>query len=164
MRDDSGKIFAKDTSSERPVATVRVMTDASFAPGGDRSRSGIVIAVNGCITHWASNNENLAAMSSCEAELNATLTGVKLGIGIKAIVEELMGFRKICMQLRGGIYATVYSITNEVTSWRNRHYEIRASGTRDLIKQETIDVKHEKGSALVSDALTKVHPKPIIRN
>jgi hypothetical protein len=156
MCDDSGKVFARGTSPERPVATVRVMTDASFAPGGDISRSGIVIAVNGCITHWASNKQSLAAMSSCEAELNATLTGIKLEIGIRAIVEYLSGLRNICMQLRGDNYATLYSITNESASWRNRHYAIRASGTRDLNKQETLEVKHGQGSALVSDALTKV--------
>ena len=70
-----------------------------------------------------------------------------------------MGFKKASMQLRGDNYATLHSITNEVTSWRNRHYAIRAAGTRDLIKEEDIEVQHEKGTELVSDALTKVLDK-----
>ena len=87
------------------------MTDASYAPGGDRSRSGTVIEVNGCLTHWASNKQSITALSSCEAELNATLTGIKLAIGIKALVEELCNYLQVKLQLRGDNYATLHSIT-----------------------------------------------------
>ena len=111
------------------------------------------------LRNWASNKQSLAAMYSCEAELNASLTGSKLGIGIKGIVEELMGFKKAIMQLRGDNYATLHSTTNEVTSWRTRHYAMRAAGTRDLIGEEYIEVQHEKGTELVSDALRKVLDK-----
>ena len=40
---------------ERPDFDVQIAADASFAPGGDRSRSGVVIIVEGVVVHWTSN-------------------------------------------------------------------------------------------------------------
>eukprot|EP00975_Prorocentrum_lima_P044136 9254442-Prorocentrum_lima.AAC.1 len=55
--------------------------DASFAPGGERSITGVVVKVFGVIVHWASVKQSLTALSSCKAGLVAAVTGVKLGLG-----------------------------------------------------------------------------------
>eukprot|EP00975_Prorocentrum_lima_P010582 2246427-Prorocentrum_lima.AAC.1 len=60
---------------------IAISADASSAPGGERSRAGVVVKVYGVIVHWASAKQTSTALSSCEAELVAAVTGVKLGLG-----------------------------------------------------------------------------------
>eukprot|EP00975_Prorocentrum_lima_P046212 9665303-Prorocentrum_lima.AAC.1 len=57
---------------------IEISAYASFAPGGERSRTGVVVKVFGVIVHWASVRQSLTALSSCETELVAAVTGVKL--------------------------------------------------------------------------------------
>ena len=68
-----------------------IASDASFCPGGDRSRTGIVIKWMGAVVHWACKKLALATLSSCEAELSARIHGLKIGLGIRAVAEELAG-------------------------------------------------------------------------
>ena len=63
---------------------------------------------------------------------------------------------RVPIRLRGDNLAALKSIVKEVTSWRSRHYAIRAGWIRDMVMTEDIVVVHEKGTWLVSDALTKV--------
>eukprot|EP00975_Prorocentrum_lima_P054884 11507462-Prorocentrum_lima.AAC.1 len=46
---------------------VEVAADASFAPGGERCRTGVVVKVFGVIVRWASVKQTLTTLSSCEA-------------------------------------------------------------------------------------------------
>eukprot|EP00974_Lingulodinium_polyedra_P127240 11201431-Lingulodinium_polyedra.AAC.1 len=57
---------------------IRISADTSFAPGGDRSRTGVVIKVKDTIVHWCSTRQSLASTSAHEAELNGVVTGTKL--------------------------------------------------------------------------------------
>ena len=41
--------------------------------------------------------------------------------------------------------ATITTIMHDVTSWRSRHYALRAAGIRDLIAEQGIIVEHVKG-------------------
>ena len=59
--------------------------------------------------------------------------------------------------------ATVSTIVHEVTSWRARHYALRAAGVRDLVAQEGIVVEHVKGVEIIADPLTKVLAKNKLR-
>ena len=65
---------------------VRIASDASFAPGGDRSRTGAVILVSGVIVHWISQRQTEAAASAHEAELTAAKMGSTVGLTIRRIV------------------------------------------------------------------------------
>ena len=62
---------------------IRILADASFAPGGDRSRTGVVIKVLDATVHWCSTKQSLASTSAHEAELNGLTTGTQLGINIR---------------------------------------------------------------------------------
>ena len=76
-------------SPESDKYRVRISADASFAPGGDRSRTGVVIRVAGAIVHWSSSRQSGAVFSAHEAELNGAVTGTKVGVSIREIVQEL---------------------------------------------------------------------------
>ena len=134
---------------------VEISADASFAPGGDRSRTGLVIKVNGMIVHWASKKQPLTSLSSCEAELEAAVMGSKFGCGVRDMVEELTE-TKIKMSLLQDNQACIRTLTSEVSSWRTRHYAFRASWIRDLIGQREIDVVYQPGTSHIADGLTKV--------
>ena len=58
----------------RPVDDTELVleaaTDASLAPGGYRSRTGVVISLNGTVIHWTSSKQSLVAVSTCESKLN----------------------------------------------------------------------------------------------
>ena len=45
---------------------------------------------------------------------------------------------------------------HQVTSWRTRHYAVKAAWARDIIHAVGIDVKHTPGEFLVADILTKI--------
>ena len=154
---------------------VDIATDASFAPGGDRSRSGIAIKVGNHIAHRATNRQTITAISSCEAELNATVVGIKIGVAVRDTLDEMVNGPKsdqkeflinhgvqdhdrqpVLIRLRGDNLAALRSIVTEISSWRSRHYANRAGWVRDMVENERIQVVHEKGTWLVSDALTKI--------
>ena len=141
---------------------VIVSADASFAPGGDRPRTGVVVRVSEAIVHWSSNRQSGAVMSAHEGELNGAVTGTKGGIAIRNIVEEMVE-EKVSMKLDQDNKATISTIVHEVTSWRTRHYALRAAGVRDLVAQEGIVVEHVKGVEIIADPLTKVLAKNKLR-
>ena len=141
---------------------VRISADASLAPGGDRSRTGVVIRVAGAIVHWASNRQSGAVFSAHEAELNGAITGTKVGVSIREMVQELEE-KEAKLKLDPDNMGTIASILYEVTSWRTRHYATRASGIRDLIAQQGIEVEHIKGVKIIADPLTKVLPRNELR-
>ena len=134
---------------------VRISADASFAPGGDRSRTGVVLPVRGSIVHWLSQKQSLTAMSAHEAELEGTVTGVKQGLVIAKILEELEE-RPTTLKLDQDNQATIRTITTQMTSWRTRHYAVRAAWIRDIIKVDGITMEHIKGVEIIADPLTKV--------
>eukprot|EP00974_Lingulodinium_polyedra_P021520 2079906-Lingulodinium_polyedra.AAC.1 len=59
------------------------------------------------------------------------------------------------MQLDQDSMATIRTITHEVISWRTRHYALRAAWIRDIIKEERIEVEHEKGVDICADPSPK---------
>ena len=109
-------------------------TDASHSPGGSASRTGVVIEINGIVVHWTSHRQSMVTLSTCESEIIAHVTGFKLMIGIRDLIEEATGY-KLNVVLEGDNMAAIHSLTNVVTSWRNMHYAKRAAWLRDEIKK-----------------------------
>ena len=140
------------------VPRVTVFTDASFAPGGDRSRSGVVVMWKGGIVHWYTKRQPLATLSTPESELGATVPGIKFGIGIKDLTDQLVSEqdREEGFDMMGDNAATVITITKEITSWRSRHYAYQAGWARDQVAWQPIQVSHLPGTDLPADGLTKV--------
>ncbi len=122
-----------------------------------------------------SQKQSLVALSSCESELNAAVLGIRVGIGVRNMLEEMlevdvgdpkMGDPVLCPQedrrrtipitLKQGNMACITTTTTEVTSWRSRHYALRAAWVRDVIDKEQVTVKYEKGANIIADALTKI--------
>ena len=71
-------------------------------------------------------------------------------------IEPDQSFRNKQIHLRGDNMATILTLLHEVTSWRARHYAVKAAWSRDMTKAMGIDVKHTPGEFLVADILTKI--------
>ena len=149
---EASAIVLGKTSS--PEWEMTIATDASHSPGGSKSRTGVVILLNGVPVHWTSTRQSMTALSSCESEVIAHVTGLKLGLAIRDMVEEL-DMSKCAITMTGDNMAAISTITNEVTSWRTRHYAQRASWIREMCRFEGIQVVHTAGKELISDPLTK---------
>ena len=106
---------------------MRIAADASWAPGGDRSISGVVILVLGAIVHWRSQKQSGAALAVHGAELNSVVTGTTVGIPIRNVTEELRE-EPTSLELDKDNQATIKTIRHEATSWRSRHSALRAAG------------------------------------
>ena len=52
--------------------------------------------------------------------------------------------------------ATFLTLLHSVTSWRTRHYAVKAAWARYIIKVKGIHVEHVPGEFLVADILTKI--------
>ena len=101
----------------------------------------------------------MATLSLAEAEMGATVPGLKYGLAIHNFLMDLEpensdSARKI--HLRGDNLATVTTLLHQVTSWRTRHYAVKAAWARDMIHSVGIDVKHTPGEYLVADILTTI--------
>ena len=79
----------------------------------------------GSVVHWVCEKQTLATLSSCEAELSASVHGLNIGLGIRAVAEEMTG--RVLLELQGDNMAMIQTILTEATSWRSRHYAVRAS-------------------------------------
>ena len=110
---------------ESKTLVLKVSTDASFAPGGTGSRTGVVILLNDLIIHWASSRQSCVATSTCEAEIQAHVTGFKLMMGI-GMVAETYKHPEIVME--GDNLAAIQSLTNNITSWKIDTMQIEPPG------------------------------------
>ena len=52
--------------------------------------------------------------------------------------------------------ACIHTLATEVSSWRTRHYAMRASWIRDMIGEEKIYVVYQPGTEHIADGLTKI--------
>ena len=132
------------------------LTDASFASGGDRSPSGLCIFIAGRLVHWASTKQQVTAMSSCEAELDAAILGVKQAQGVAEALRELDPETAVVQILNTDSASAIQSMKNVATTWRNRHFAVRASWMRDFVDRRDIKVEYKLGKELEADLLTKV--------
>ena len=140
---------------------VLIASDASFAPGGGKSRTGVIIMVNGKIVHWTTCRQDRTALSTCEAEILAHRTGVQLGLCIRDLIQEATG-GKVQIKMEGDNAGAVRSVQHELTTWRTRHYAGDASWIRDKLEEEEIDLHHRPGKELIADGLTKILPRQLL--
>ena len=140
---------------------VLIASDASFAPGGGKSRTGVVIMVNNIVVHWTTTRQDRTALSTCEAEIFAHRTGAQLGLCLRDLVKEATG-EKIELKMEGDNAGAVRSVQTEITTWRTRHYAGDASWIRDKLKEENIELNHRPGKELIADGLTKILPRELL--
>ena len=136
---------------------LRCSRDASFAPTGGRSRSGIVVQRASHILVWKSERQKLAAWSVAEAELEASALALEKGVTLRTLLHQLL-----CILVPASLHtdsmADLVTLTKgefRTLEMRTRHFALRAAWARDVMRTHGIDAMHIAGKDLVADALTK---------
>ena len=81
-----------------------------------------------------------------------------MGLGIRSVAEELVG--RVRLELHGDNMAMIQTILHEVTSWRSRHYSVRAAWARDTTHEQEVELTHVPGTENAADPLAKVLAGP----
>ena len=143
------------------TTTLDIHTDASFSPGGSKSRSGIVLKVGNNIISWKSLRQALTAFSATESELEGMTLGVELAVKLRVMMQEINNTEVSCV-LHADNTGAINLATRDQMVWtrmRTRHYALRTSWLRDQLIEEGIPVEHCRTSELAADGLTKVLSK-----
>ncbi|CAE7232438.1 TY1B-NL2 [Symbiodinium natans] len=143
--------------SDASAISLSVSADASFAAGGDRSRSGVAALLCGQLVQWSSVRQSLAAASAVEAEIQAAGLGSVTAIAVLNLVRGLLDEGSVIeTELLSDNTGCIANITHAVTSWRNRHYCVKAAALRDQLQEHSIALRYCSGKLILADALTKI--------
>ncbi|CAE7242537.1 GIP [Symbiodinium sp. CCMP2592] len=132
---------------------LRIFTDASFAPHGSHSITGIALMYDECCVVWKSKRQSIVTLSTAESELVSGCEGVVLGQSLEALIVELEE-GPCCKHLMIDNTAAV-TLAGGEGSQRTRHLRVRSAFIRDMIDRNEIDVSHCPGDVQLADCLTK---------
>ena len=132
---------------------INAFSDASFAPEGDYSHGCTAVMMQQSPILWKSGKQQVATLSTAEAELLEVVEALTMGESIYAIAKELDS--EVTRVAWCDSQAAVSILTNEGGSWRTRHLRIRASFARSTIKQGNWLLHHIAGTHMIADIGTK---------
>merc|ERR1711959_809319 len=164
-------IYLRDRASENLVyrrqdkhANVPMAwCDASFAPGGKtgcgwrRSRSGIVITLNGAAVVWLSRSQTCVAMSTCEAEYIALSNCCQEAVWVRGVLAFLRIPANGPMVIHEDTEAAA-AIANadaETTIKRTKAVDVRFHYAREKVEQGIVAVVACRTDLMLADILTK---------
>ena len=137
---------------------INVFTDASFAPFGSKSVSGILLQFRGRNVIWKGQRQTIVCLSTAEAELVAACEGVLLAQSLRALVDEFTQRLDVTTLHVDNVAAIV--LAEGGGSTRTRHLRVRSAFIRDLLRKDDLRVVHCPGDVQPADILTKILPGP----
>eukprot|EP00439_Symbiodinium_sp_Y106_P027584 s4975_g3.t1 len=146
----------------RTLPLLEVFADASFAPGNQKSQSGIIATFASVPIAWISNRQATVSLSSAESELNSTIDGVTLLHVLAPVLEELLQtvVRKL---VYNDNVSCVCLFTAPSGVWRTRHLRLKAKACREQLQEEMYEMRHLVGQWMLGDLCTKAVPGPRLR-
>ena len=141
----------------RHEGLLEAYTDISFAPNGNRSYQGILVSFAGAPVQWEANRQSFHTLSTAESELMAAIEGMSMTQSVEALLKVMYEERVHEKVLYGDNASTISIIEKPDGPWRTRHLRLRANYLKEKLKNypEEWKIRHQKGSTLVADLLTK---------
>ena len=142
---------------ESPTYILEGYADADFAGSliDARSTTGFIFITNGPIS-WKSRRQQITALSTTEAEMNALAQASKEAIWLASMLTEMAilptNYTVKINEDNAGCHALVHG---QRTPARTRHLAARIGYVRDLIKFGFIDVIRCRTLDMLADPLTK---------
>ncbi len=132
-------------------------TDISFAPNGNRSYQGILVFFAGAPVQWEANRQSFHTLSTSESELMAAIEGMTMTQSVEALLKVMYDDKVHEKVLYGNNASTISIIERPDGPWRTRHLRLRANCLKERLREqpEQWKLRHQKGSLLVADLLTK---------
>ena len=140
--------------SDENQGYVEVMTDSDWA--GDtqtrRSCSGGLISVGGNLIHHWSKTQQTVALSSGEAEMNASVKAISEGIGVTELLKEI-GIKDVRMTVYTDSSACKGMILRR-GSGKVKHLTTKQLWVQGAVRAHEIDIQEIPREANIADMLT----------
>ena len=129
-----------------------VYSDASYAPGGGRS-FGCIMAQVGGMPAWRASKQPVITLSVAEAELYEGVAAVQLGLGVSAMITEIIEWPVMHLRIDN---AAAQGLASEAPgSWKTRHLRVRARFLRQETAAGRLIISHVPGQLQKADIGTK---------
>ena len=136
------------------TSALEVYADASFAPGNDRSQTGIVLVWNQVPITWLSMRQPCASLSTAESELQSSIDALALTEGFLPLIQELET-RPVKTFLYNDNQGAVTVMKIPQGSWRTRHLRLKAAWFFEQLESDKYSVFHLPGKYMLGDLCTK---------
>lgn len=141
---------------DEPFPLLQGICDSDWASGDTRrSVSGYVIRLGNSTVGWSSKQQNVVALSTCEAEYLACSHAAKQIIWMRTLLEEL-GYKQegqtVLLCDNNGTVACTHDPHGHT---KMKHIDIREHYIRDCVNKGLIDVRRVAGTDNAADILTK---------
>jgi hypothetical protein len=104
---------------------------------------------------WSSKQQNVVALSSCEAEYVASAHAAKEVLWLRSLAQELGFDQRNTTPVYCDNQGTVACMRDPLHHSRMKHIDIRFHFIRDCVQQGQLDIIHIAGIENVADILTK---------
>lgn len=134
--------------------------DANWASLDEpKSTSGHVLFAYGSPVVWKSRRQQLASLSTCEAEYVAATEAVRDIEWFRRIFGEITGAKKlVTISLRMDNMAAIFTALKVGFKARSRHYVVRDQYLRDAVSHGMVVISHIPTSEMIADGFTKCLP------
>lgn len=120
-----------------------------------KSTTGTVFFLGSSVVSWASQKQNIVALSSCEAEYVAASTGACQAIWLSRLLGEITGKDPQKVKLLVDNKSVIALSRNPVHHERSKHIDTRFHFIRGCIEEGKVDVDHVRTEGQLADILTK---------
>ena len=127
--------------------------DASFAPHGTISYTGLCLMWLGSPLLWRAVKQQMVSQSTAEAELQAMAAGQQLTMAVREILGEL-GV-EVSPEILGDNQAAI-SLAKNGGTWRSRHFAVKASALRQAFRLGWATVGFVSSEHQLADMMTKL--------
>ena len=136
---------------------IEAYADNSFAPQGGRSCQGIVVFYGGGVVQWEATRQPFCAMSTAESELLGYCEALQVVQALESLLVILHGEDRFEKLLVGDNSSAISILTKPDGPWRTRHLRLRSHVLKERLADKRGDwkIRHQKGTELVADFLTK---------
>ncbi|GJX28379.1 retrovirus-related pol polyprotein from transposon TNT 1-94 [Tanacetum coccineum] len=153
-----GLVYGRDQGKHVDVDN---FVDADYAkdPDKDRSITGYVFMVHGCVVSWKATLKHVVALSTTETEYMALTEAVKESIWLKGLLIELgVNLRSVVMNCDN--QGAIHLLRNAMFHERTKHINVRYHFIREIVESKEIEVAKIGTKDNVVNAFTKVVPGP----
>ena len=120
-----------------------------------KSTSGIVVYALGTLVIWKSKKQSVVAQSTMQAEMIATAYGKVQIDWLRDLVSQIGIGRGIITVILNDDLNCVTTLNSDNFQSHSRHLRLQYHCIHEAIAQGEIEIKHEAGTEILVDALTK---------
>jgi hypothetical protein len=143
--------------SPRELRTVTAFDADWGTDKNDRKRiSSLITTIGGTsLVNWQSKKQTSVALSTCEAETQASTPAGQDTLYVNNLITEIMGRVELPSHVYGDNVASLFLAQNNQMGQRTKHIDIRHRFVHDLTVDGTIELRHVRSEENTSDINSK---------